>query len=70
MFFSSFIPIGKGIELSLLFCLLYSSSALEIELLCVIFKDFLLLSLIISTPRNSLISPRLVTSSLEAVVKS
>jgi hypothetical protein len=70
MFFSSFIPIGKGIELGLLFCLLYSSSALVIEFLCVISRDFLILSLIISTPRNSLILPILVTSSLEAVVKS
>ena len=41
-----------------------------IKLLCVIIRDRLDLFLIISTPRNSLISPKLVTSNLEILVRS
>jgi hypothetical protein len=54
----------------LLFCLLYLLSILLIKFLCVIIRDLFCLSLIISTPKNSFISPKLVTSSLEVVVKS
>jgi hypothetical protein len=53
-----------------LLALLYLLSILLIKLRCVITRDFLDLSLIISIPRNSLISPKLLTSSLEVVTSS
>jgi hypothetical protein len=69
-FLVSFIPIGKGILVGLLDSLLYFSSILLVKLLCVIAIDFLDLSLIVSTPKNSLISPRLPISSLEIALRS
>jgi hypothetical protein len=49
---------------------LYFPSTLLIKLLCVTDIDLLDLFLIISTPRNSFISPRLLISSLEISLRS
>lgn len=69
-FLESLTPIGRGICLGLLSSLLYLVSILVIKLLCVITRDLLVLSLIISTPKNSFISPRLQISSLEILESS
>jgi hypothetical protein len=63
-------PIGKGWVLGLLLNFLYFCSILSIKLLCVIIRDLLDLFLIISTPKNSFISPKLVISNLEVLDKS
>ena len=68
-YFSSLIPIGRGIDLGLLLSLLNLVSTLFIKERCVIIIDLLDLFLIISTPKNSFISPKLVISNLEVVLR-
>jgi hypothetical protein len=53
-----------------LLVLLNLFKTLLIKLLCVIIIDFLDLFLIISTPKNSLVPPKLVISNLETLAKS
>jgi hypothetical protein len=60
----------RGICLSLLLSLLYLVSILVIKLFYVIIRDLLALSLIISTPKNSFISPKLEISNLEILERS
>jgi hypothetical protein len=69
-FLDSLTPKGRGICLGLLLSLLYLVSILVIKLFCVITRDLLALSLIISTPKNSFISPKLEISNLEILERS
>ena len=63
-------PIDKGIDLGLFNSLLNFYNSLWIKVLYVLIKDLLDLCLIISILRNSLLSFKLVISSLEDLVKS